>query len=248
MAWSDTARLVDVSHWNPEDPNSADKRPHRLMDWGAAVQSGTLAGAIIKYTQGCDGTDPAAFLHAYNAYTAGVPLLAGYHFGDASDPSKQAAHFLDLMHQDWGADLARVMLMLDAEQQNPAGQMSVRQAELFVTAVKLGIGRWPWLYMGRDGPDGTGKGLPSAILSNCTLVIPAYGDHAANLGTILPKGWRLPADAADGRNGAGLGVVRAWQFTDGRVNGGPFPGLGIVDQSRLIGVASADEAKAVWTR
>ena len=43
-----------------------------------------------------------------------------------------------------------------------------------------------------------------------------------------------------------MGVVRGWQFTDGSINGGPFPGLGKVDQSRLIGVASLAEAKAIW--
>lgn len=31
-----------------------------------------------------------------------------------------------------------------------------------------------------------------------------------------------------------------------KVNGGPFPGLGKVDQSRVIGVASLDELRAIW--
>src|SRR6266851_1676112 len=78
MAWIDAAIIVDVSHWDREDDS---RTHHRLMDWDAAVKAG-LAGVVIKYSQGVAGVDPAAFLHAYNAYQAGVPLLGGYHFGD----------------------------------------------------------------------------------------------------------------------------------------------------------------------
>lgn len=237
--WADNARLVDVSHWNPEDDT---RLPHGEMDWEAAVAGG-LVGAIIKYSQGSSATDPAAFLHAWRAYQANVPLLGGYHFGDGSDPERQAAHFLDCMHGDYGADLDGRLLMLDAERNSP--QMTVAQAEIFVQAIHDAIGRWPWLYMGRYGPTGDGAGLPSRILSSCPLLIPAYGNHAANLGSILPAGWRLPRDGAD-RGEPGVGVVRGWQFTDGTVNGGPFPGLGRVDQSRLIGLASLEEATKAW--
>jgi lysozyme len=232
MAWNDTARIVDVSHW--QEPAS--------LDWAGAPRNG-LVGAIVKYTQGESGLDPAASDHADAAYEAGVALLGGYHFGDGGDPVKQAAHFLDAMAADWPDGFDTRLVMLDAETNKP--QMSVRQAELFVAAVHDRLGRWPWLYMGRYGPDGTGKGLPSAILSHCPLLVPAYGDHAGNLGAVLPPGWRLPRDGAD-RGEADAGVVRGWQFTDGRTNGGPFPGLGRVDQSRLVGIASLAEAEAVW--
>lgn len=229
MPWSDTARLVDCSHW----------QPYRDMDWAAAVRAG-LVGAIVKYSQGASGVDPAAAGHIMGAYNAGVPLHGGYHFGDGSDPEKQAAHFLELARQHWGDDLSGVMLMLDAERNTP--QMSVRQAEIFVTAIKDTTGRYPWLYMGPDGPDGTGKGLPSGILSGCPLLLPKYGPPPAQAN--LPKGFTFPQDGAD--RGLRTGVLRAVQFTDGTTNGGPFPGLGKVDQSKLIGVASLEELRAVW--
>lgn len=234
--WSDTARLVDVSHHQAgQDPRTH----YRLMDWAGAVRAG-LVGAIVKFTEGVTWVDPAAAGHIAGAYAAGVPLHGGYHFGDGSDPGKQAAHFLDVAHQHWG-DLDGVMLMLDAERNTP--QMSVRQAEIFVSAVRAETGRWPWIYIGRDGPDGTGKGLPSVVLSHCALLLPKYGPPPGPAN--LPKGFRLPKDASD-RGIPGWGALRAVQFTDGTTNGGPFPGLGRVDQSRLVGLASLDELRAVW--
>lgn len=237
MAWIDDARVVDVSHWEPEGLG------HREMDWVTAVAAGLVA-AVPKYTQGIADTDPTAFLHAYNAYHAQVPFLGGYHFGDGSNGIAQADYFLKLIHQDYGPSLDGILLMLDLEA-NPSSQMTVDIAEAFVSRVQTTEGRWPWLYMGRDGPTGDRAGLPSAILSNCPLVIPAYGDHAANLGSILPPGWRMPTGAAD-RGEPGTGVVRAWQFTDGKINGGPFPGLGPVDQWRLVRVSSPDELRTIW--
>ena len=119
MAWIDTARVVDVSHWNPEEDG---RTHHRLMDWDIAVKAG-LVGAIVKYSQGAGGIDPAAFLHTHHALKAGVPLIGGYHFGDGSDPEKQAAHFLALMREDWSGDLAGPLVMLDAER-NGSSQRS----------------------------------------------------------------------------------------------------------------------------
>lgn len=220
------ARIVDVSHWNAEE---IERTHHALMDWDIAVQN-NLVGVIVKYSQGIAGVDPAAFLHAHNAAKANVPLIGGYHFGDGSDPQKQAKHFLSLMKQDYAGDLKGRLLMLDAEQNKP--QMSVRQAELFVQTIREDVGRWPWLYMGRFGPTGNGKGLPSAILSKCPLLLPAYGNHPdATIAKICPPGFK---------------TCVATQFTDGRVNGGPFPGLGVVDQSRFVGIKDFETAKQIW--
>lgn len=230
MNWAE-ARIIDASHWNPEED---DRTHHKLMDWDRAITEGNCVGMIAKYTQGSSGVDPAAFLHAYNASVAGVPLLGGYHFGDSSDPNKQAAHFLDLMKQDYAGDLRGRLLMLDAER-NATSQMSIRQAEIFALAIFNAVGRWPWYYGNKNGPDGTGKGFPSKILSNCKLLIPAYGKHsdADLVQHLMPSGMQA-------KN------LVATQFTDGRINGGPFPGLGVVDQSRFVGVPNLEAAKAIW--
>jgi GH25 family lysozyme M1 (1,4-beta-N-acetylmuramidase) len=229
--------LVDVSHWQLElDPS----RPnHRLMDWDAAVATG-LVGAIVKYTQGTNGRDALAYKHSWAAYQAKVPLLGCYHFGSGSDGEIQANNFLDYVHGDYGPDLTGLMLMLDAEQ-NPGNQMTVKIAERFVLAIHEAEGRWPWIYMGKDGPEGNGNGLPSEILSQCPLLVAAYGPHDQDLGKYMPRGFSMPTDTV-----ARAGICRAWQFTDGTHHGGPFPGLGRVDQSKFIGIETLDQARAIW--
>ncbi len=235
MAGSDLI-FVDVSHWNPEED---DRTHHRLMDWNVARAAG-LTGVVVKYTQGAYAVDPAAFAHAWAAYQAGVPLLGAYHYGNATSGDIQAKHFLDVVKQDYAAGLDGVMLMLDAEQ---GSGMTAENAALFVQTIYDEVGRWPWLYTGRFGPTGDGKGLPNATLSKCPLLVAAYGRHENNLGDYMPKGFSLPTEATNT-----VGVCRGWQFTDGKINGGPYPGLGVVDQSRFIGVESLDEARVIWAK
>lgn len=227
--------LVDVSHWQLEE----DRPNHRTMDWDAAVAAG-LAGAIVKYTQGTNGRDPLAYKHSWAAYQAHVPLLGCYHFGTGSDGELQAENFLGFVKGDYGDDLTGLMLMLDAER-NASSQMSVKVAERFVIAIHEATGRWPWVYMGKDGPEGNGNGLPSAVLSQCPLLVAAYGEHDQDLDKYMPRGFAMPTDTV-----ARAGVCRAWQFTDGSINGGPYPGLGRVDQSKFIGVETLDQARALW--
>lgn len=235
-SWGEASRIIDVSHWQPPDS----------LNWAVARAAGCV-GVIAKYTQGLDGIDPAAQAHIYAAYEAGIPLLGGYHFGNGSDAETQAMHFLSVLRSSYeNGVLDGRLIMLDAEQ-NANSQMSTEGAETFVQVIHDAIGRWPWLYTGRFGPTGNSRGLPSQVLSNCPLLLPAYGNHADSLDSILPEGWRLPADAND-LGEPGMGVLRGWQFTDGSVNGGPFPGLGRVDQSRLIGVETLEEAKIIWAR
>ena len=221
--------VVDLSHWN-QPPASG---------WQEAVAAG-LCGAIIKHTQGSELLDPSAMMHLRDAKAAGVPLLGAYHFGDSSPPEDQAEYFLYNVRQTFGMDLSGVMLMLDVERNQP--QMTVAEAAEFVQAIQDAEGRWPWLYMGKYGPSGSGADLPNQVLAQCPLICPAYGKHEGALAEILPPGWKLPEDETTRG-----GMLRGWQFTDGTINGGPFPGLGRVDQSRLIGVGSVETARALWT-
>jgi hypothetical protein len=216
--------ILDVSHWNSVTE----------ADWVAAERAGA-AGVIVKFTQNGD-PDPQAMQNSYNAFEAGITLLGGYDFGTVEDDS---AAFLAQMGSDYGGDLNTRLLMLDAERNTP--QMTILEAEQWVQDIYAKENRYPVLYMGRSGPDGTGKGLPSAILSKCDLMLPAYGPHDDNLGSILPPGFRLPTSDIDRG-----GCLRLWQFTDGAINGGPFPGLGKVDQSKVIGFSSLAALQVWW--
>lgn len=231
--------FVDVSHWNPEAAAAAGRVADSAMDWDLAVKSG-LVGAVVKFSQGVSVIDPAALLHTQNAKMAHVPLLGAYHFGTDDAGKVQAYWFLDCVKQSYGTDLSNVMLMLDAEKFPE--QMTVTIAEAFVETVFAETGRWPWLYMGKDGPDGSGKGLPSSVLVNCQLSVPAWGKHGKYLKSILPPGWDVSPSPIPAK-----GLLRGWQFTNGTVNGGTFPGLGVVDQSTFVGVSTLSEARAIWT-
>lgn len=220
--------VIDVSHWQiPEN-----------LDWETAEKSGVV-GLIAKATQGAGYDDPKFFEHSLRAYNEKVPLLGAYHFGDGTDAEVQAKHFLDRLRKAYGEDLTGLMLMLDAERNNP--QMDINGAEDFVSAVWESEKRWPWIYMGKSGPSGQGMKGPSKILLNCPLLLPKYGPEPKE--TDLPPGFRFPKNKTEV-----AGVFRAWQFTDGTIHGGPFPGLGKVDQSRLIGVDTVEEARGIWAK
>lgn len=222
--------VADLSRWNLEtEPDFVD------------AKNAGLVGVIIKFSQGLRYTDSTAVQKMFDAYTAGVTLLGGYHFGDSSDPAAQAKYFLDLMKADFNGDLTDRLIMLDLEG-NGGSTMTVAQAEVFVQAVFADQSRWPVVYMGKYGPDGKGTGLPSGVLSNCDLVLPAYGNHP-NLAPLLPAGFREPQADIDKH-----GCVRLWQFTDGTINGGPVPGLGKIDQSRIVGFSGMDALTAWWGR
>jgi GH25 family lysozyme M1 (1,4-beta-N-acetylmuramidase) len=188
------AIIVDVSHWQP--PAS--------IDWAAAKGAGVV-GAIVKLMQG-GVPDTAAVYHLYNAYQAGVSLLGVYDFGTAQDDH---VTFLKQALAEFQGDMGTRLLVLDAERYS--NQMGVSGMVHWQVGVQAATGRWPLVYMGRDGPDGTGHGLPNAELSRSDLWLPKYGPQpdAAH----LPPGFRLPAN--DTERG---GVCRLWQFTGDGIN------------------------------
>jgi GH25 family lysozyme M1 (1,4-beta-N-acetylmuramidase) len=219
--------IVDVSKWNTN------------LDWNTAVQNGLFA-VIQKFTQGLSYDDNTAIQHMYDAYSAGVRCLGAYHFGDASNPSQQARHFIRSVKADFPDGLNNVFLMLDLEL-NGSNTMTIREAEEFVQVVNDEVGHYPVLYMGEFGPSGNAQGLPSIILSKCDLMLPAYGPHENDLDRHLPRGFKIPTNDTDTG-----GYERLWQYTDGTHHGHEFPGLGKVDQSYAVGFSSVDAVKNWW--
>src|SRR6476646_10032973 len=88
-----------------------------------------------------------------DAATRAGLLWGAYHFGDATDPVRQADHFLDMVASEWhaqGARPDRVLLVLDFEKNGhyPGGTMRVDQAVTFVERIHERTGKYPGIYSG----------------------------------------------------------------------------------------------------
>ena len=220
--------VVDVSRWQP---------PGR-MDWTKAKTAG-IVGLIAKAGQGARERDPAFRDHLRNAAGAEIPLLGAYLFLNASDPAAQADHLLDIVDDAFAGNLAGRLLALDLEANPMGASATVAAAAEVAAAIFRRLGRWPVLYMGAYGPDGSGTGLPNPVLDRCDLWLPAYGRVPR-----LPRGFAAPGTTPPAHGG----VLRLWQDTDGTANrGDPVAGLGRVDQSRAS-FASLEALAAWWGR
>lgn len=88
-----------------------------------------------------------------NAAVGAGMLWGAYHFADATDPVRQADHFLDVVESSWrrarpGGRPNEILLVLDFEKNGhyPGGTMRVDQAARFVEYVHRRTGRYPGLY------------------------------------------------------------------------------------------------------
>jgi lysozyme len=86
-----------------------------------------------------------------NAATRAGLLWGAYHFGDATDPIRQAEHFLGAVaSQSRGPALHPngILLVLDFEKNGhyPGGTMRVDQAVTFVERIRQRTGKYPGLY------------------------------------------------------------------------------------------------------
>jgi lysozyme len=146
------------------------------------------------------------------AIRAGL-LWGAYHFGDATDPIRQADHFLSVVASanptigtlpDSERKRPGVLLVLDFEKNGhyPGGSMSVSQAAAFVQRIKEKTGSYPGLYCSEYrlrqmlyGP-GASAGHRS-VLSNCWLWIANY--HFQPRNTSPWSHWQLWQYTGDGK-------------------------------------------------
>src|SRR5207249_4701806 len=77
-------------------------------------------------------------------------LWGAYHFGNGTDGTRQADHFLDVVRagMDSSAPKSGVLLILDAEKNThyPGGTMRVQQAISFIRRVHDKTGLYPGFY------------------------------------------------------------------------------------------------------
>ncbi|MEP6698370.1 MAG: glycoside hydrolase family 25 protein [Verrucomicrobiota bacterium] len=119
-----------------------------------------------------------------DAATRAGLLWGAYHFGDATDPIRQAEHFLsEVAAQTRGPALepSGVLLVLDFEKNGhyPGGTMRVDQAVTFVERIHQRTGHYPGLYCSeyRLRQVLYGSKVTEAqrrVLSNCWLWIANY--------------------------------------------------------------------------
>jgi len=86
-----------------------------------------------------------------NAATRAGLLWGAYHFADATDPIRQAEHFLGVVASNWRGPTLQpegVLLVLDFEKNGhyPGGTMRVDQAVTFVERIRQRTGQYPGLY------------------------------------------------------------------------------------------------------
>ncbi|HSX58886.1 MAG TPA: glycoside hydrolase family 25 protein [Tahibacter sp.] len=189
--------VVDLSHHNAS------------VDFSALAAAG-VAGVIHKATQGAGYVDPTYAQRQAQARAAGLRWGA-YHFGDGSDATVQAQHFLATANAAPGD-----LLALDIEQNTQGASMTLAQAEAFVQAVHQQTGRWPGVYGGSYLKQLLGSATTS-VLGNCWLWISEYANQPA-IAALWPS-WTL------------------WQYTDGSVGPNPHsvPGVGNCDRDMFNG-------------
>jgi lysozyme len=199
--------VIDVSHHNG------------AIDWPAVAGTGIVL-AFLKATQGTAFVDPAFARNRRAAAQAGV-LIAPYHFLDAADPERQAAHFLAVADLDAGSPV-----MIDWESAAPA-----RAVVAFGQALAACAGRDPVCYYGFAQ-------LPAAdpLLSRWPLMLPAYprGSRAGDYAALVRRPPRLPPGRPSSWE-AGRRPYDFHQYTPaGRVAGVAGP----VDRSVWVGTAA----------
>ena len=173
--------VIDLSHFN-------------TVTSFAAIKSAGIVGIIHKATQATNWSDSTYAARKTQALAAGL-WWGAYHFGTNADGAAQAQYFLSKVNPG-PTDL----LALDFEE-NPQSQMTIAQAEQFVTEVFNQTGRYPGFYSDALAGNMLGNN-PSEILANCWFWRAQYGSSAP----IVPPTWS---------------TWTMWQYT----SSGPVSGL-----------------------
>lgn len=184
--------VIDLSHYND------------VTSFPEIQQSG-IVGVIHKATEGTNWSDPTYASRKPQALAAGL-WWGGYHFGVNEDGTAQAQYFLSIVKPG-----PQDLLALDFEE-NPSSQMTIAQAEQFVTEVFNQTGRYPGFYSDSLAGNMLG-GAQDSILANCWFWRAEYGNAAPS----VPPTWS---------------TWTMWQYTES----GSVPGIsGAVDRDTFNG-------------
>ncbi|MFL6244397.1 MAG: glycoside hydrolase family 25 protein [Thermoanaerobaculia bacterium] len=187
------------------------------IDLTAAANAGIVA-VIHKATEGATFQDPLYATRRTQASQLGLRWGA-YHFGTAADVTEQFQNFVQTAQLASG-DLAA----LDYET-NAGNQMSLEQAEQFVTMFQQQFGYLPLIY-GSSLLTSAAQTNPSSPLGTCRLWIAEYSNVTQPTLPSLFSSYVL------------------WQFTDGTVPTSLETAGVAVDRDRYNG--TREELLAVW--
>ena len=161
--------VIDLSHFNTVTSFSD-------------VKTDGVVGVIHKATQGTDWEDPTYATRKQQAEAAGL-WWGAYHFGTDADGVAQAQYFLSKV--DPGPN---DLLALDFEE-NPESQMTIAQAEQFVTEVFDKTGRYPGFYSDELVGKMLGDNV-SSILANCWFWRAQYDESPPSVPPTWPT-WTM---------------------------------------------------------
>src|SRR5215510_2477306 len=160
------------------------------------VYSAGILGVLHKITEGTSYVDGAYAPRQPMALAAGL-LWGAYHCGRHGDPFGQAYHFLDIVQPT-----PQTLLVLYWESCGENPDMTLDEAERFVTAIVEETGRWPGLYSGERYCGDALAGVEQTVLSQCWLWLAKYSEEMP----VVPPQWD---------------ILTLWQYTNGTE--GPEP-------------------------
>jgi len=192
------SNVVNLSHYDMMRP-----------DFTGMKREGIL-GVIHEATYPRLERDAKYVDRQMGALQAGL-LWGAYHYGDGTDPVRQADHFLSVVSSAWAqagstARAPGVLLVLDFEKNGhyPGGSMRPDQAVAFVERIRERTGVYPGVYSGEYH---LGQVLNSPrvsngqkrTLANCWLWIANY--HKEPRATAPWSYWALWQYCGDGKCG-----------------------------------------------
>jgi lysozyme len=193
--------VVNLSHYDVVHPDFAAMRNEGVL---GVIHEATFPRFSLDWKYG----------DRQEAATQAGLLWGAYHFGDGTDPVRQADHFLNFVaaqrlpirRDDAEQRRHGVLLVLDFEKNGhyPGGTMTVAQAVAFVQRVKERTGKYPGLYCSeyrlRQMLYGPGvSATHRAILTNCWLWVANY--HFEPRKTAPWDTWHLWQYTGDGKCG-----------------------------------------------
>ena len=196
--------VIDISHYNTVTSFSD-------------VKTDGVVGVIHKATESTNWSDPTYANRKQQAQAAGL-WWGAYHFGTNDDGTAQAQYFLSKVNPG-----PNDLLALDFEE-NPQSQMTIAQAEQFVTEIFNQTGRYPGLYSDALAGNMLGDNVNS-ILANCWFWRAQYGASSPSVPPTWST-WTMWQYTSSGQvsglsatcdrdtfNGSMDGLSRLWGYT-----------------------------------